>query len=111
MKRTICILVLAAIASGQNLIVPTTLADISGDGSVHAFAATGTMRWFTACALAGNTATIRLGDANITTSRGTPLVAGACLGMNESSSTFRHSMAGWFYLIQSGDKLSITYGQ
>lgn len=106
-------LALAGVVFGQsNLITPTTIPDITGDGNVHQIIGNGgSARWITFVALSTNVSTIRLGDANITTSRGVPLAPGQSFSMFESTSSFRHNLATWSYLIQSGDKLSITYGQ
>jgi hypothetical protein len=111
LKYFLLTLVLAGLVFGQNFIVPTTLPDITGDGAVHAIASTGSARWIIFAALSTNSSVIRLGDSNITTSRGVPVPPGQSFSVFESTSTFRHSLAGWDYLIQSGDKLSITYGQ
>jgi hypothetical protein len=111
LKYCLLTLVLAGLVFGQNLIVPTTLADITGDGAVHAIAAGGSARWIVFVALSTNVSTVRLGDSNITTTRGVPVPPGQSFSILESTSTFRHSLSGWNYLIQSGDKLSITYGQ
>lgn len=112
MKRIYVLLVLAVTLCGQTLVNPNTAPDIAGDGKVHQIAAGGGALWITVCALRNNATAVRLGDSKITTERGIPLEAGACYGLNPPSSpNHRHSLGGWYYLVQKGDKLSITYGQ
>jgi hypothetical protein len=109
LKYCLLTLVLAGLVFGQNLITPNTVADITGDGNVHAVATPATgCRYIIFAALSTNTNAMRLGDSNITTSRGVPVGPGQSFTLLESPSTFRHG--GWYYLVQSGDKISITYG-
>ena len=120
MKRLLILPILAVLLplSGQELS-PVTISDISGDGSVHAIAASGTARTITFFALPGNSTTncgssavtgcIRIGDANISTSRGTIMVPGAGAYLGESPGTQRYTLSSWYYLVQSGDKITIAY--
>lgn len=113
---TLASLVLSAQAP---TLVPLT--DITGDGLAHAIASTGTFRSITIRSLDTNsTATcsavsvagcVRIGDASITTSRGLYLKPGESFGMLESAGSSRRRLQDWFYLVQSGDKISIIYEQ
>lgn len=101
----------------QASIAVVTIADISGTGTATAIAASGSATWIQFVAPAANSAAVRIGDANITTSRGTPIAAGGGFFLppvtrgpfdNQNSDT-KYSLPVTYYLIQSGDKLSITY--
>lgn len=120
MKRALFIALLAALMSGQNM-PPVTQADVVGDGVAHAVAGSGTARWISflapssnstaTCGTANVSGCVRIGDASISTSRGTILVPGASAYVAESPGAQRHALSQWFYLVQSGDKLVITYGK
>lgn len=125
MKRILYValflLVSSLIASAQS--TPTSIADISGDGSVHAVASSGFARWiqFSTCTsgatgCTANTNVVRLGDSSISTSRGIPVPPGGTMFFpplpqtpgNEARA--QYDLSKIYYLVQSGDKLSITYG-
>lgn len=120
MKKITAALAMCICLAGQ-AISPVTLPDISGDGSVHAIATAGTARWITFVSLPTNstancsasvvTGCIRVGDSNISNSRGIPIQVGSSFSKLESTSAAREDLTNWYYLVQSGDKLSITYGK
>lgn len=100
--------------------VIVTLADISGDGAVHAISASGTtVRWIqfrslstnstASCSISAITGCVRVGDASISTSRGIFLMPGDGIPILESSGSVRIALNTVYYLVQSGDKISITY--
>lgn len=115
MKRLALLLALAWVSQASITVV--TIADISGDGSAHAIATSGSATWIQFVAPSANSAAVRIGDANITTSRGISIAAGGGMFLpavtrgpfdNQNSDT-KYSLPATYYLIQSGDKLSITY--
>jgi hypothetical protein len=118
LKKILSLLAICACLLAQN---PATISDIPGDGAAHAVAATGTARWITFISPPSNSTTncgtsaisgcVRIGDSNISTSRGTILQPGSSGFMLESSGTIRYDLSKWYYLAQSGDKVIITYGQ
>jgi hypothetical protein len=117
MKR-LWLLVLVAVLFAQT---PVTLPDISGDGAVHAVASSGEALTITFYAPPGNSTTncgatavsgcVRIGDANISASRGTILLPGATayLGPLPVPGVTVYQLSEWHYLVQSGDKLIVSY--
>lgn len=101
---------------------PVTIADITGDGAAHQISSgSGTFRSILFRALDTNSTStcgtssvagcVRFGDANISTSRGMYLKPGESSGWLESPGAARRTLNTWYYLVQSGDKLSIIYEQ
>ncbi len=113
-SRMFMLFSLALILSGQRQ-APVTVADITGDGVVHQIAAAGSATWLQFQAPPGNSSAscgssslagcVRIGDANISTSRGIFLLPGAY------ASEAAANLNEWYYLVQTGDKLVITYGK
>jgi hypothetical protein len=115
------IIPLIVVASALLLLAqsPVTIADISGDGAVHQIASSGTAISITFEAPAGNSTTsctgntltgcVRIGDASISTSRGTYLTPGSTATLPEPGGTTRYKLSEWYYLVQTGDKLVINY--
>jgi hypothetical protein len=116
---TTLIFILAASLSAQYvLMAPVSLADITGDAAAHQIASSGTARAITICALAANTAVVRLGNSSITTSKGFPVAAGGCAGYLEVNGggdaggqirPARWDLSSIYYLAATGDKVSISY--
>lgn len=112
MKRLLtifCTMLLAATAG----ITPTSMADIAGDGAAHAIAASGSARMIIFACPSTNTSSVRIGDSTITTSIGLPCAPGGSVTLpamtpKASVEDTTYPLSSWFYLIQSGDKLSIT---
>lgn len=108
------LLLCATVAVAQT---PGTIADIAGDGSAHAVAASGNAGTITFCSPPSNATTncgataisgcVRIGDSNISTTRGMYLVPGACGYLPWS----RYQLNQWYYLAQVGDKVVISYVQ
>jgi hypothetical protein len=93
-----------------------TIADITGDGAVHQLASSGTARYIQFAALSTNTGTARVGNSSISNSQGIPIGPGvpdfwppvtAATGYNQSTQMI--ALSSVYYLVQSGDKISITY--
>jgi hypothetical protein len=111
------------VASAQ--LAPTSFPDIAGDGNVHAISslsgAPATARTIQFVAGAGNSTAscsgntvsgcVRIGDSTISSTRGIYLLPGAVYYMPESSGAQRYSLSSTYYLIQSGDKLTIQITQ
>lgn len=120
--RKLILLALLLTLSAATVTSPTT---VSGDGAVHSIAASGFAKVIIISAWPSNsTATCGtsaisgcpwVGDSNVSTSRGQFLVPGASLTLPEShglnGSQSLYPLAGVFYLVQSGDKISITLVQ
>ena len=93
---------------------PGSMADVTGDGAKHQFttAITGA-RWIQFICAAGNSGTaVRIGDVNISATRGDTCAAGGGVFVPEPVTSPRtYDLSTWYYLAQSGDKVSITYGK
>lgn len=116
-KFSLILLVLtsALLLPGQNPTPPgsiTTLADISGTGSKAQIATSGSALWVQFVAPAGNTSTVRVGDINITTTRGTVMAAGSGFLLPRISTNTQqlYNLSQIYVLIQSGDSLTVSYG-
>lgn len=123
MKKLILLFIFSSLwASAQ--YGPFTLADISGDGAAHPIASTGAARLIIISALPTNSTTNcgtasvsgcpRVGDSNISTSRGQFLVPGSSMtfpAMPPGAGDQTYLLSNVYYLVQSGDKISITYVQ
>jgi len=115
MRQLLILLCCLALACSA-MVTPVTIADISGDGAIHQIAATGGASWIQFVAPVSNANAARVGDANITTSRGVPIAAGGALffpplaaDTRNDQTDRRYALSTVYYLVQSGDKLSITY--
>lgn len=113
MRLLLLILLVVALLPATTSIV--TIADISGDGAAHAIG-TGGAQWIQFIAPSGNSSVVRVGDSSITTSRGVPVAAGGGMFMPtippKSDSIDRsYDLSTIYYLVQSGDKLSIVYSK
>src|ERR1035438_7857810 len=73
--RRLLILGLLAWCSQASITV-TTLADISGDAAAHAIATSGGATWIQFVAPSANSSVVRIGDSNISSTRGTPVAVG-----------------------------------
>lgn len=95
-------------------VTPTSMADIAGDGAVHSIDGAGKVaRMIIFVCPATNTSTVRIGDATISATVGLPCAPGGSLtlpALPRASTTEdpNYQLSAWFYLIQTGDKLSIT---
>lgn len=107
--------------SALRAAVPTTIADVSGNGTASAIATAGTAHWImiqaaptnstTACSTATYTGCPRVGDSNITTTRGYFLTPGTSIVLpSDRSGDPTIPLNTVYYLVQSGDKITITYG-
>ena len=122
LNLTLLVLVCLSLSGGfyrnlhaQNPPVPSsisTLTDISGTGSKVALATSGSALWVQFVAPAGNTAVVRVGDTNVTTTRGTAMAAGSGFLLPRISGTNQqlYNLSQIFVLVQSGDSLTVSYG-
>lgn len=99
------------------MIAINTLADIAGDAAPHAIAATGQARWIQFAAPTTNTGVVRVGDANISTARGVPVVAGGgmffppiTVDQREDREAHLYDLSTIKYQVAVGDTVSITWG-
>ena len=106
---TLSLLVTAICA--QNIVTPFTLADITGDGGVHALASTKTTaRTVLVVCKSANSAVVQVGDSNVSSSRGTPCAAGAAVSYPpQATINSYYDLSTIYYLAQSGDKISVQY--
>ncbi len=104
-------------------IAPTSNPDFAGDGSAHA-AGTGTARQVAICAVKGSTGTVRIGDSQVSATRGFPLTASssgdACGTYLETSGAgdpggqirpARWDLTKIYYFATVGSTVSISYIQ
>lgn len=121
MKKAL--LLLLCLCSLLSAATETCIADISGDGSAHAISTSGFALSITIVALSNNATTNcsssavsgcpRVGDSTVSTSKGTPMQPGSSkfyapiMPFNSSL----YALAQIFYVVQSGDKISICYVQ
>ncbi len=113
MKNLILLLVMAVTLGAQGARI-TTLADITGDGAAHAITSVSTnARWVLFISPPANSATaIRVGDVNISSTRGAPMAAGGTLfypSMATGDRAYAYDLATIYYLVANGDKLSIQW--
>jgi hypothetical protein len=86
-----------------------TTADISGDAAAHAIG-TGAAKWIQIVAPSTNVSAVRWGDSNITTSRGGIIAPGGGQMLPfRPRVEDRYDLSKVFYLVASGDKVSITW--
>lgn len=110
MRRILSILALAVALCAQTQIV--TVTDIAGDSATHQVSASGVVRWVQFVAPSTNSGTVRVGDSNVTSTRGTPLAAGG--GMMYPvlpSQQPGYALSQIYYFVATGDKLSISWAK
>ena len=105
-------------AQAGNLSV-TSMADITGDGAAHALqSSVTTARWIQVIATTTNSAAVRLGDSNVSSTRGLPIAAGGgfmfpAVPVDQRESTTQHfyDLSKIYYFAAVGDKLSVAWGR
>lgn len=115
MKRLLLFLI-AIIASASTL---GTLADITGDGSAHALTGSKLLVWTAdITALSTNGAACRIGDSNVSSSRGQVVAAGGSYRLTDrtNATSVPQNQRQWdlstvYYLCGNGDKLTVIYAQ
>lgn len=110
MKRFCLLLFLVATLGAQVLV--NDLADITGDGSAHRLTSTPTaaMVVIIVCQ-SGNSAVVRIGGPNISSSRGIPCAAGGSVTYPVvNPGTPRWDLSKIWYRAANGDKISVSYG-
>lgn len=106
------------VAAQSGAITVSVPADVTCDGSAHAFSATSlSARWVQIIpAATGNAAAIRVGDSNVSSSRGWPIAGGGAMAIppmpvDARESTQQHflNLANLYYSCTTGDKFSWGY--
>lgn len=94
-----------------------TLADITGDAANHQIASSGSASWIQFITPSSNSAAFRIGDTNISATRGLALAAGGSLLIPDINSTLKDSnqyrsydLSTIYYRGAVGDKLYIAWG-
>jgi hypothetical protein len=89
----------------------TTYTDLAGTGASQQVASSGSCRWVQFVSPSANSSNIRIGDSNISATRGTYMAPGSGLLYPYSATGNGVFLLSKLYaLIQSGDNLSITCG-
>jgi hypothetical protein len=109
MKRLLLLLSSPLLA----LVSVTSTADISGDGTAHQVAASGAARWIQFVCPSTNNSAVRLGDSTVSTTVGVPCAAGGSFFLppipaEGLGSQHLYDLSKIYYVVQTGDKLSIT---
>lgn len=90
----------------QNVPI-ASLEDIACDGSAHAINSSSGSRWLQIIALSTNTGTIRIGDSNVSATRGAPVAPGGGLFLSLGNGIAINSV---YYYCTASDKLSVIWG-
>ena len=91
-----------------------TIADITGDASAHKVSATSLgATWIQFDCPSGNSGTaIRIGDSNVSSSRGALCAAGKTVIFPVvNRPPYRYDLSTIYYLAANNDKLTVTYGK
>jgi hypothetical protein len=90
-----------------------TLADITGNGATHQVSATVQgARWIKFSCLTGNSAPIRIGDSNTSSSRGAACAAGSVMEFPPlHAPPYSYDLSKVYYYAANSDKLTVTYGK
>jgi len=106
----LCIVIGALILGAQTLIrVP---AEVTCDSAAHAVSTSGLAVWVQFIAPAANSAVVRVGDSNVSATRGFPIAAGG--GYNTpvlGQGNPRYDLTKIFYYCTTGDKVVIGWAQ
>jgi hypothetical protein len=113
--RKLLTLLVQTMALCSAMVTPN-LISITADGSAHQLAASGTASWIQFIAPSGNASTVYIGGSAVNSTVGLPLVPGSGMLLpalaadpRDNQLDRRYALAAWYYVVQSGDKLSITY--
>jgi hypothetical protein len=94
----------------------TSPAQVTGSGAAVQVAASGTARWIQITALAGNSATVQVGGANVSTTIGVPVAAGGGMffpplpfDSRLSTSQSYYPLSGIWVYVANGDKVNFTW--
>ena len=118
LKRiTVITFLFAALILSQTVKVQSTT-DLVGNGTALQLSSTATTaRWVQLVAPTGNAAVVRWGDNTISATRGAVIAAGGGQYLAPYVQTpggtvpTMYDLSNIYYLAQSGDKLTITWGQ
>lgn len=98
-------------AQAQAPFTIVTFTDITGTGANVQLASSGTCKWIQFIAPTANTNNTRVGDINISTTRGAYMAPGSGFAFLPSpSGAGVYSLSTVYTLVQAGDKLSVTCG-
>jgi len=105
-------------AQSTGAIALSSVADLTGDGSTHAVAASGTARWVVVLAATSNTANVRVGDSTVSSTRGASILPGGSFMFPAMPSAPKmntadqyYSLSGVYYYAAVGDKVSVVWGK
>lgn len=105
-------------SSQSGVATLTTTADVAGDSAAHQVQTSGTARWVQFICTANNTAIVRVGDSAVSATRGLPIAAGGGLmlppipsapGMKQIDQFYQ--LSSIYYIVQTGDAVSIAWGR
>jgi hypothetical protein len=122
-KRVVLMVVALAFMAApiwcQTPATVTTFADVTLSGSVQqvstAVSSTASCRWVLFVALPANVAAVRVGDSNVSATRGIPVAASGGVippmsAQGSSAMGYVYPLAGLYVFGTSGDQVSITCG-
>ncbi len=103
-----------AVLAAQGTININTRADVTGQAAAVQVTTSGSARWLMILAPTTNSAVIRCGDSNVSTSRGTPVANGAGLFFppippDSQTAINLYNLANIYCYVGSGDKVSFTW--
>lgn len=113
-----CFMLIAFAASA--LVSPVTIADIAGNSAVTQLKPIGyTARWIVFFAPSGNSNPVRVGDSNISSTQGIYLTPGTGYlyppippdAFQPTSTNNFYDLSTFYYLVQTGDKVVVTWAQ
>lgn len=115
MKKLLLVLLCAAWLPAQ--VSLKSIPDISGDSASHQLASSGTARWIQFIAPPGNTSVVRIGDSTVSVTAGLRMAPGSgqmlapvsCPQGDSANCTI--ILSSVYYLVQTGDTLSVTWGR
>lgn len=104
LRRTLTLLLLL----GTLLLAVGTTTDITGSGAAVQIASSGTARWVQIIADPGNANPIRVGDAQVSSTRGARIAAGGGLMLPPQGQSY--GLQYIYVYAASGDKVSVLWG-
>lgn len=94
-----------------------SVADISGDSASHQLAASGTARWIQFIAPPANASAVRIGDSTVAAGTGLRMAPGSGMMLppvacpQGDSANCSIVLASVYYLVQTGDTLTVSWGR
>lgn len=118
------LLPLLALALWAQLVVPTSIATITGDGAKHQIASSGQARWVQVVAKGPSASTIPnvsdviVGDSAITTNRGLALAPGSgfmfppiTIPPGGVANQYLYDLSAIYYLVATNDHITILWAK